>query len=305
MKRFTLLAAMAAFAFTSVTAQEQSVIVRKKKDAKEKVTVVIDGENITINGKDLKDYKGDDVEVVHGRPMRGVNGVRALTAPRAVHGMFEEMPMISADHFSYSFGGNKAMLGVNTEKVDNGVRITEVTKASDAEKAGLQKDDVITKVGDNKIEDADDLYEAVGKYKPEDKVDITYLRAGKENKLTATLGKNVSSTTWSQSIAPSVSGFGTTFLRRPRLGIQIQDTEDNSGVKILNVDEETPASKSGLKDGDVIYEINGKTIKSLDEIREETKDLKEGDSLKIKYKRDGNSASTEIKFPKRLNKANL
>jgi serine protease Do len=236
--------------------------------------------------------------------------VRALTAPRSAYGTIAEMPMLSSDNFSFAFGGNKAMLGVNTEKADNGVRITDVTKESAAAKAGLQKDDVITKVGDKKIEDADDLYSAVGKYKPEDKVDVTYLRGGKENKVTATLGKNVTSTVWSEGLAPTISydrvgGFGTTFLRRPRLGIQIQDTEDNSGVKVLDVTEETPAAKSGLKDGDIIYEINGKAVKSLDEIREETKDLKEGDTLKIKYKRGGGSESTEIKFPKRLNKASL
>jgi serine protease Do len=55
------------------------------------------------------------------------------------------------DNFVFS-GGNRALLGVVSEKNDNGAKITSVTKESAAEKAGLKKDDIITKVGDTKIE---------------------------------------------------------------------------------------------------------------------------------------------------------
>jgi predicted metalloprotease with PDZ domain len=37
------------------------------------------------------------------------------------------------------------------------------------------------------------------------------------------------------------------FPRTPKVGLQIEDVEEGDGVKILGVDENTPAEKAGLK----------------------------------------------------------
>src|SRR5947207_11169598 len=84
---------------------------------------------------------------------------------------------------------NAAFLGVMTEKTDKGAKITEVTKGSSAEKAGLKEGDVITKVGEDIIAGPDDLYKAIGKHKPDDKVAITYTTNGKQATASVTLGK--------------------------------------------------------------------------------------------------------------------
>jgi len=91
--------------------------------------------------------------------------------------------------FRTEIKSNKAILGVVTEKSEKGALVKEVNKESAAAKAGLQVGDVITKLGDTKIESADGLYNAVGKYKPEEKVSIGYLRDGKEKTTSAVLGK--------------------------------------------------------------------------------------------------------------------
>jgi serine protease Do len=75
-----------------------------------------------------------------------------------------------------------AFLGVITNEDDKGAAIDEVQKETAAEKAGLQKGDIITKVGDKKIDGPDDLVEAITAKKPNDEVEITYLRDGKEKK---------------------------------------------------------------------------------------------------------------------------
>ncbi|MEJ7682575.1 MAG: PDZ domain-containing protein [Segetibacter sp.] len=66
-----------------------------------------------------------------------------------------------------------------------------------------------------------------------------------------------------------------------------------------------PASKAGIKEGDVITQVNGKDIAGVDELRNEIRDVKEGDALKLTYKRDGKNQSAEIKIPKRLKSADL
>lgn len=281
--------------------KDESITVRKKGDSKEKITIVVDGEKVSVNGKPIEEFKDENVEIIRNK---NVHGYSVATFPRVKAATAARAPMAYNFNYDYNVNGigstfssgeNKAQLGVNTEKDEKGARITSVTKGSAAEKAGLKKYDIIKKVNDTKVEDNNDLHEAIGKFKPEDKVTITYIRDGVEGTVTATLQKN-KSLIWAN---------GTFFYGKTRLGLQIQDVEEGNGVKVLDVDDDTPGAKAGLKENDVITEVNGKDLKNVDEFREASKDLKDGDVLKIKYKRDGKSTSTEIKIPKKLKTANL
>jgi serine protease Do len=93
--------------------------------------------------------------------------------------------------------------------------------------------------------------------------------------------------------------------RKPKIGLQIQDVEEGKGVKVKEVDEDTPASKAGFKEGDIITEVNGKQVEGVDDLRSEIKDVKEGDTVKMKFKRGGTTQTAEIKLPKRLKTADL
>jgi serine protease Do len=280
--------------------KDESITVRKKGDSKEKITIIVDGEKVSVNGKPIEEFKDENVEIIRNRT---ASGYKVATFPRIkVAGAMA--PLESTYNYNYnldamgsgfSAGGNKAQLGVHTEKDEKGARITSITKGSAAEKAGLKKYDIIKKINDSKVENDNDLYEVIGKFKPEDKVTVTYIRDGAEATLTATLQKN-KTVSWAS---------GDFFYGKPRIGLQVQDVEEGNGVKVLDVDDETPAAKAGLKENDVITEVNGKELKNVDEFRTASKDLKDGDVLKVKYKRDGKSANTEIKIPKKLKTANL
>ena len=43
---------------------------------------------------------------------------------------------------------------------------------------------------------------------------------------------------------PNLNGNEFNFSRKPRLGLQIQDIEEGKGVKILDVDSNTPAARA-------------------------------------------------------------
>jgi hypothetical protein len=63
-----------------------------------------------------------------------------------------------------------------------GVKIGAVMQGSPAEKSGLQKGDIIIKLGQFKITNLGDYSDALKNFKPGDSVELTYLREGKENK---------------------------------------------------------------------------------------------------------------------------
>ena len=59
-----------------------------------------------------------------------------------------------------------------------GAQVQEVSDGSTAANAGLAKGDVITKVDDQLITDADSLVATIRSYRPGDKVTVTYLHDG-------------------------------------------------------------------------------------------------------------------------------
>lgn len=292
------------------------LIIHKKGNSSEKMTIVIDGDKITVNGKPIDEYKSDDLDIISDdMNYKMSRDAFAFAGPGAIG---DPMAMLGED-FVKEIHSNKAFLGVMTKKTDKGAQVTDVTDGSAAEKAGLKEGDIITKVNDDKIEDADDLYKAIGKYKPADKITIGILRDGRETSVNAALGENkqVQVYSWKRGAPDNMrlrtpmppSGNwnwdGDFFNDKPRLGMQVQDTEDGKGVTVLDVEDDEVGDKAGLKEDDIITTFNGKNITSVDDIKTAMKNVKKGDNVSIGYKRDGKAMTTTVKFPKDLKTTDL
>jgi serine protease Do len=307
MKQYLLPALLLASLATSAQEVKEEKIKEKPTAKKEKVVVEVDGDKVTINGKPAAEWNGDEVRIMKDR------------MPRMRMGFPLDGDMLNEKI-------NKAVLGVMSEKADKGARIVEVSKESAAEKAGLKNGDIITKVGDKSIADSDALYEAIGKYNPGDKVSISYLRDGKEQNTSAVLGKrspvmerrfNFNDKDFDLALDGIMENFRMPDgirdpreimegrLNRPKAGIQIEDLENGKGVKVLDVQPELPAAKSGLKKDDIITKAGDTEINSVDDLREILLKAKEGDNLKLSFQRDGKNQSAELRFPKKLKKATL
>ena len=76
--------------------------------------------------------------------------------------------------------------------LSSGVIVVDVEKGSQAEKAGLKSNDIITKVGDIDVSSIAYLRYALYQHKVGDKVEFTYYRDGKKNTTTVTIGSNKS-----------------------------------------------------------------------------------------------------------------
>jgi serine protease Do len=229
---------------------------------------------------------------------------------------------LSRERFSYKMPNfempeeNKALLGVATEKDEKGARIVEVNPGTPAEKCGLQKDDIITSVNGYNISDPENLYQEVGKYQPEDKIKIDYLRNGEAKTTTAKLAPNVSV---ERRMPERLQDLNLPFFRdgeiwdlldrnggpKPNLGLTLTDTEKGRGVEVTSVKENTPAAKAGLQKTDLLLSINGKELKDVDDVKRMKSLLQEGDTWKVVYERSGKKMETDIKFPKKLKTAEL
>lgn len=310
-KQFSMLL-LAASLSTAVFAQkeEKQIIINDGKKT-ETLNVQVDGDKVTINGIPADKWKDEDLEKLSHKKIK--------VTVHGKNGMEFSMPDFEVE--TEVKMGNGAFLGVMTEKADKGVKVTEVTKESAAAKAGLQNNDIITKVNETKIETSTDLVNTIHSFKPDTKINITYLRDGKEKTTSALLGKRKETDIKTFKMnggdfnfhMPNMPEFKNSFPfeyhnnggGKPRLGIEIQDLEEGTGVKVTDVDDDMAAGKSGLKEDDIITELNGKEVKSVDDLRTKLKELKEGEAFKLGVKRNGKSQIIDIKYPKKLKTANL
>lgn len=77
----------------------------------------------------------------------------------------------------------------------DGAQIVEITDGSAAAEAGLEPGDIITKLDDTHITDADALVATIRSYRPGDEVTVTYLRDGEERTATVALDSDADTAT--------------------------------------------------------------------------------------------------------------
>jgi len=80
------------------------------------------------------------------------------------------------------------------------------------------------------------------------------------------------------------------------LGIQVSDAANNGGAKVDTVVSGGPADNAGLKAGDVITSIDGKSITSSDALTTVVNSYKPGDKVTIVVTRNGSSKSITLTF---------
>lgn len=307
----------------------QQVIITRKGDKAEKIVVEINGDKVTVNGKPLEEYKNKNGDI--NVRLNNLKDIESLTFSRSGKGgdwnynMNDNFKMFSED-------ANRAMLGVTTEKTDEGALIQDITNESAAEKIGLKEDDIITKIDDKKIEGPEDLTAAIKAHKPGDKVTVTYLRDKKEQKATAELtkwkGMNLFTTgepfgnykmdlgdMHLDKVAPNLNGLrglapygGQNWSwsgGSPKLGLSVQDTDDGKGVKVVEVDDESNAAKAGIKEEDIITQLDDKQVNSVDEISKLLREKKDNPTVRFQLTRNGKSQTIEVKMPKKIKTADL
>jgi serine protease Do len=138
-----------------------------------------------------------------------------------------------------------------------GALVSGVEEGSPAAKAGLRQGDVITSYNGRNVEDSNQLRNSVASTKPGASVSLQVLRNGRTETLQATVGELESKR--ERVSSPSAErGEG-------RFGMTVES--GNAGVTIVELDPSGIAAESGLREGDVIQKVDGRSVRTAAELK--------------------------------------
>lgn len=213
----------------------------------------------------------------------GINTAIATTSASGYIGIGFAIPSNMAKNFMDEILSNgkitRGFLGISLQSIDHnlsqafglkkveGALVSNVSKNSAAEKAGLQVEDIILRINDRPVENAATLRNAVYVLKPGTQVTLTVLRKDKLIQIPVTVGEFSENTVASSSSSPSNSknSLGVEVSNiTPELAQQMGNTQD-TGVVVTKVNPSSIAAMAGLKKGAFILAINRQKIANVEE----------------------------------------
>jgi serine protease Do len=149
----------------------------------------------------------------------------------------------------------------------NGALVGDVSADGPSAKAGLKRGDVITGLNGQAVEDSNDLRLRISQTAPGTSVRLNIVRDGQQKEISVTLGELP--TTNEKSSETENSGAALDGVQvealTPDIADQLQLPAGARGVVVDSVDQSSAAAEAGLNRGDVIQEVNHKTVTSVSE----------------------------------------
>lgn len=145
-----------------------------------------------------------------------------------------------------------------------GALVSRVYDGGAAAEANLKENDVILKIAEVPVNTSAELQEQVAKYRPGDKISITYLRAGKEFTVPVIL-KNIAGNT--NVVTRGMTGMEVFGARLEGLSSKEKRSYKlENGVRIVELGEGL-FKDIGLRSGTIITTINGKKVNNSADVR--------------------------------------
>ncbi|MDQ4141626.1 MAG: Do family serine endopeptidase [Bacteroidota bacterium] len=170
----------------------------------------------------------------------------------------------------------RAFLGISMREVDaklaeekkiktlNGIYINDFSDNSAAEEAGLEKGDVITQINGVNVNTSAAVQEQVARYRPGDKVKVTYLRDNETKTTTVTLRNRMGDTNLvKREMAKAITYGGARF--EPVSKAEMTKLGLDGGAKISNV-KSSEFKSTGMVDGFIITRIDKNKVEKPQDV---------------------------------------
>jgi len=182
-----------------------------------------------------------------------------------------------------------------------GALVSEVFPGEPADKAGVERGDIILEISGKPVKDIKALLYIVAALPVGQKVDLKVWRDGKTLSLNVMVDKRpeerkLATRRWEapqkqeeeEAIGMTVAEITPEMAKR-------MDLPPNEGVIVKDVDPQSPAGKAGIQRGDVILEINRSPVVDMKSYRDAMEKSAKADSLLILMRRGASSRYVVIK----------
>jgi len=185
-------------------------------------------------------------------------------------------------------------------KENDGVLVNDVFENEPAARAGLKPGDIIAKVDGRRVETPAGLSRAVAGLTPGTKIELDVIRGGERRTITVDLGERKEDAVVASIPSPPPQP-------EVKLGLSVQDLtpeladkfkiKDQKGVLVNKVDPGSVAQEQGLREGDLIKEVNRQAVASAEEFKSAVAQAKKGESVLLRVIRE-NRAFYSVLSPK-------
>ena len=186
-------------------------------------------------------------------------------------------------------------------KDKQGALVSSINKDEPADKGGIKAGDIIIEFDGKEIKEVSDLPRAVAAIPPGKAAKVKIIRDGKEKILTVTIGR-MKDEGEGEVVA---EGDKEEVIPEKLLGLSVQsitpdiarklELKDTEGVLVSAVKPGSPAAVVGMRNGDIIKEVNRKEVKNIKDYKEAMKTASKDDSVLFRIVRGGNTFYVAVK----------
>jgi serine protease Do len=207
----------------------------------------------------------------------------------------------------------RGMIGVQVQNVTpelaksfglpepKGALVAEVNPDSPAEKAGIQRGDIIIEFNGHPIHEMNELPRLVADTPPGTKAHLKVLREGKEKDFHLTITELKEERQAAQAkeegggeeapLGLVVKNIDPNLVKRYRL-------RDTKGALVVAVEQGSAAADAGIRPGDLLLEIEGQVINSAPDFQAAVAKLKKETSARVLIKRQDRTLYLTLEVPK-------
>ena len=193
----------------------------------------------------------------------------------------------------------RGFLGVRTDELtedlvsyfdtEKGALINDVTEGSPADKAGIKAGDIILKIGAVEIRDPRHLIMTVSKFAPGTEITVELLREKQRKTVTAKLTRRDEDALAKEDGTPGakeegvLNGVGVGDITSEMRG-QMQIPSRIKGAIITSIEPDSPAARQGLREGDIILELDRRPCTNAEEAVKLSEEIKGPKVLVLIYR---------------------
>jgi serine protease Do len=168
-------------------------------------------------------------------------------------------------------------------KDKKGALVVQVFEGDPADKAGIKANDVIVEVDGKSIESSRDLTNKIANLEVGKKTSLTLLRDGKKKTVAVKIAKRSDSGALAQQKPQDNEKLGIRIAEvTPETARRFGHSETEKGVLVVGVEPGSKADEAGVRQGDLVKEVNRNPVTSVSQLRSE---VEKADAVQLLVKR--------------------